>query len=60
MKRKTLKNPKGKRRYKGEWYKEVRIDRERGVVVLQDNKEPFAEFDIPITYWSIKSAGSRG
>lgn len=56
---KTPKNPRGKRHYNGEWYKEVRIDREKGVVVLRDNKEPFAEFDVPISYWGIKSAGLR-
>jgi hypothetical protein len=25
----------------------VRIDREKGVVVLRDNKEPFKEFEVP-------------
>lgn len=59
MKRKTTKNTKGKRLYNGEWYQEVRIDHEKGVVVLRDNKEPFGEFDVSITYWTIKSAGSR-
>ena len=59
-KRKTPRNPKGKRFYEGDWYKEVRVDPEKGVIVLRDNKHPFAEFEVPITYWAIKSVGTRG
>lgn len=60
MKRKKPKNPEGKKLYEGEWYKLVRIDREKGVVVLRGNGEPLTEFEVPITYWGIKSAGRRG
>ena len=58
--KKTAENPKGKRPYHREWYEEVRIDRERGVVVFRDNKKPFAEFDVPRTNGGIKSAGTPG
>jgi hypothetical protein len=59
-KKKKPKNPKGKRHYNGEWYKEERIDRDKGVVVLRDNKEPDGEIEVPITHWKPTSSGSRG